>query len=160
MKKLIKMIAVTAVLALAAVSLAACGGNSNTQSKTESAASGTQSATESASADLSKVDISIVEGDFAAMESFAKALQNGEYEGKVVKATGINSRSNFGAKASVMTDDGSGKKIGTTYIITGVDSIDGYPENDAVIQITGVVTKSDNGISCHIEVPSDQVVVK
>ena len=175
MKKLMKTISVTAVLALAAAALAGCGG---AQSKVESAASAAAgavesaasaaagavesaaSAVESAVADLSKVDVTIEDGDYAAMEAFAKELQNGGNVGKVVKVTGTSTRSNFGAKASVMVSNGEGEKIGTTYIITGVDAIDGYPQDDAVIQITGVVTKSDNGISCHIEVPADQVVTK
>lgn len=169
MKKMFKIIAVTAALTLAAATFAACG--SNAQSKVESAASAAASAVESAAsavesaaanaaADLSKVDITIAEGDYAAMETFAKELQNVQNEGKVVKVTGINSRSNFGAKASVMVSDGGSQKVGTTYIITGVDSIDGYPENDATIEITGVVTKDASGMFCYIAVPADMVVVK
>lgn len=169
MKKTIKFFAVAAALTLCASVFAACGSSDNkagggASSAASAAASGAESsAAESkaaASADLSNPEITIADGDYDAMESFAKELQSGQNEGKVVKITGINSRSNFGAKASIMESNGDGKKIGTTYIITGADSIDAYPAEDATIEITGVVTKSDNGISCQIEVAPENVVTK
>lgn len=189
MKRFFKIISVTAALAVAAGTFAACGqaaesaasaaGNalesaaSAAASAAESAVSAAASAAESAAAaagsavsealdniDFSAPVIIIESGDYAGMEAFAKELQSGGNEGKVVRITGINARSPFGAKATINESDGSGKKIGTTYMIQGADSIDAYPEDDAEITVTGVVVKSDNGVSCHVAVPAQNVQVK
>lgn len=177
MKKLITIISVTAALAFAAGTLSACGGAAESAvsaagsaaqsavsavgSAAESAVSAAASAAESAldNIDFSNPVVVIESGDYAGMEAFAKELQSGGNVGKVVKITGISTRSPFGAKATISESDGSGKKIGTTYVIQGADSIDAYPEEDAEIVITGVVVKSDNGISCQIEVPAQNVTV-
>lgn len=184
MKKLITIISVTAALAFAAGTLSACGGaaesavsaagsaaqsavsavGSAAESAVSAAASAAESAVSAAESALDNIDFSnpvvvIESGDYAGMEAFAKELQSGGNVGKVVKITGISTRSPFGAKATISESDGSGKKIGTTYVIQGADSIDAYPEEDAEIVITGVVVKSDNGISCQIEVPAQNVTV-
>ena len=173
MKKFTKALAIMMVLALSAFVFAACG-KSKTESKTEggkteSSQAGGESAQQSneASAQDSAADvnydnptITIAEGDYAAMETFAKELQSGGHQGEVVKITGISTRSNFGVKASIMESDGSGKKIGTTYVIEGVEKIDDYPAEDATVELTGVVKLSDNNISCQISVPSDKITVK
>ena len=175
MKKLITILSVTTALVFAAGTLSACGGAAESTvsaagSAAESAASAVASAAESAvSAAASAIDnadvdfsnpvVVIESGDYAGMEAFAKELQSGGNMGKVVKITGISARSPFGAKATISESDGNGKKIGTTYVIQGADSIDAYPAEDAEIVITGVVVKSDNGISCQIEVPAQNVTV-
>ena len=102
-------------------------------------------------------DITINNGDYDAMKTFASEMQGKTHEGKVVKVTGISTRSNFGAKASIMESDGGSQKIGATYKLTGVDAIDGYPADDAVVELTGVVKVDDNGISCYIEVAPDNL---
>lgn len=174
MKNLTKALAVMLVLALSAFVFAACG-KSKTESKTEgsktesSQAGGESSAQESneASADVGSSDvnydnpdITIAEGDYDAIEALATSMQSGGEQGKVVKITGISTRSNFGVKASIMESNGEGKKIGTTYVIAGVDNIDDYPAEDATVELTGVVKLSDNGISCYLDVPSDRITVK
>ena len=162
MKAFTKVLAVVMVLALSVFVFAACGDNSGstTESKADDGAS--SQAVES-KADGGNVDYSNPEktiSDFADLETFAKELQSNGNQGMVVKITGINSRSNFGAKATISISDGDSTKIGTTYKIDGVDNIEDYPENDANIEITGVVTLEEGGIGCFIAVPKDQVVVK
>lgn len=166
MKKTLKIMAVAAALVLAATVFAACGGKteggsasgaSSAASAASSAESKAESTAESKAADLSNPDITINNGDYDAMKTFASEMQGKTHEGKVVKVTGISVRSNFGAKASIMESDGGSQKIGTTYKLTGVDAIDGYPADDAVVELTGVVKPDDNGISCYIEVAPENL---
>ncbi len=167
MKKILKAMAIVMALALSVAVFAACGNSEQPKEvavKGESSGSADHTATEMVSSndgvDYSKVDITVNDGDYAAMNELATALQSGGNQGKIVKITGVNSRSQFGAKASVMVSDGSSGKIGTTYKIAGVDTIDQYPENDSVIELTGVVKLDDNGISCYVEVPPEHLIVK
>ena len=167
MKKILKAMAIVMALALSVAVFAACGNSDwpkEAAVKGESSGASENTATEAVSpndgVDYSKIDITVSDGDYAAMQEFATALQSGGNQGKVVKITGINSRSQFGAKATVMVSDGNSSKIGTTYKIAGVDSIDKYPENDSVIELTGVVKLDDNGISCYVEVPPENLIVK
>ena len=167
MKKTLKFMAVAAALVLAATVFAACGGKteggsaSGASSAASAAASSAESKAESTAenktADLSNPDITINNGDYDAMKTFASEMQGKTHEGKVVRVTGISTRSNFGAKASIMESDGGTQKIGATYKLTGVDSIDGYPADDAVVELTGVVKVDDNGISCYIEVAPENL---
>ncbi len=164
MKTITKIMAVVMALALTAMVFAACGSGSTTESKADDASSqavessDTESKADGGDVDYSKPEKTITE--FSDLETFAKELQSNGNQGMVVKITGINSRSNFGAKATISISDGDKTKIGTTYKIDGVDKIDDYPENDANIEITGVVTLEEGGIGCFIAVPKDQVVVK
>lgn len=161
MKVITKVLAVVMVLALTAMVFAACGGNSGstTESKADDASSqAVESKADGGNVDYSKPEKTISE--FADLEAFAKELQSNGNQGMVVKITGINSRSNFGAKATISISDGDKTKIGTTYKIDGVDKIDDYPADDANIEITGVVTLEESGLGCYIAVPKDQVVVK
>ncbi len=162
MKKFFKIIAVTMALALSASVFAACGSSS---SKTEesskaadsSAASKADDSSKSADADYDNPTATFGEGDYDALKAYASEMQTNGHQGEVVKITGINSRSNFGAKATISISDGASSKIGTTYKIDGADSIDAYPADDATITITGVVTLEDSGLGCYIAVPADRV---
>ena len=171
MKTIFRAIAVMLVLAFTASVFAACG--SHTESAAGSEGSETRAATiseagsratadestasEARRIDYSKPDITIEDGDYAAMEGLAKELQVGKNQGKVVKVTGISTRSRYGVKGSVLEDNGEGRKIGTAYTIIGADSLEAYPENDAKVELTGVVRPEENGISCCIEVPRDKI---
>ena len=166
MRRTLKIMAVAAAMVLAATVFAACGGKteggaSGASSAASAAASSAESKAESTAenkaADLSNPDITINNGDYDAMKTFASEMQGKIHEGKVVKVTGISTRSNFGAKASIMESDGGTQKIGATYKLTGVDAIEGYPEDDAVVELTGVVKVDDNGISCYIEVAPENL---
>ena len=171
MKKFTKLFAVVMALALTAVMFAACGGSSSSDADSSDASSQaveSKAGDESSKGDESKVDNGSVDYDnptvtiidFETMETYAKEMQSNGHQGEVVKVTGINSRSNFGAKATISISDGGSTKKGTTYKIDGADSIDAYPENDAEIEITGVVTLEEGGIGCYIAVPADRVTVK
>ncbi len=162
MKAFTKVLAIVMVLALATVVFAACGGGDDKTKgdDTSSAASAVESGAESkaeSKADADYDNPTKVITDYADMEAYAKEMQSNGHQGEVVKVTGVNSRSNFGAKASVMIADGNGGKIGTTYMIDGATSIEDYPEEDANIEVTGVVTLSEGGIGCYIAAPKEYV---
>lgn len=161
MKKITRILAVAMVLALTAMVFAACGGSGSStaeSSKTDASSQAVESKADNASVDYNNPTVTIT--DYAAMETYAKEMQSNGHQGEVVKVVGINSRSNFGAKATVSISDGGSKKIGTTYKINGADSIDAYPAEDAEIEITGVVTLEESGLGCFIAVPADKVTVK
>ena len=176
MKKLIKSLSVTAALVLAAAALSACG--SKTESKAESnpatssqvsqvedttaqveetTAEAEETTAEAAEPDYENPDV--VLSDFNSLKTYAKEMQSNEHQGEVVKVTGFNKRSMFEAKASVMIKGDDGTSFGTTYRIIGIDSIEGYPEDDDLIEITGVVTLEEGGIGCYIAVPKSQVTI-
>lgn len=171
MKKLIKNIAVSMALALSASVFAACGSSSSSNADSSNAVSGksesgaAESSVESKAdesgnageADFNNPTITFRDGDYDALKAYASEMQSNQHQGEVVKITGINSRSNFGAKATISLSDGGSRKIGTTYKIDGADSIDAYPENDATITVTGVVTLEENGLGCYLAVPADMV---
>ena len=87
------------------------------------------------------------------------AIEKGSLSLQASKISNTTSRGVYvrDAKASIMESDGGSQKIGATYKLTGVDAIDGYPADDAVVELTGVVKVDDNGISCYIEVAPDNL---
>ncbi len=167
MTKFGKILTVFAGLALC-VTLAACG-NSGGESKVDNATppsdgasvvSGvdqiSQGVQPAGDADYSNPAVTIAADDYDGMKTFADAMLAGQHDGKVVKVTGINSRSMFGAKASVMISDGGSGKLGVTYKIKGVESIDEYPADDANIELVGVVSTDENGVR-FLEVPAENL---
>lgn len=161
MKKLFKIIAVTMALALSASVFAACGSSSSNTEESSKADTNTSSKADesgkTADVDYDNPTATFGEGDYDALKAYASEMQTNGHQGEVVKITGINSRSNFGAKATISISDGASSKIGTTYKIDGADSIDAYPAEDATITITGVVTLEESGLGCYIAVPADRV---
>ena len=168
MKKITKALAVIMVLAVSAAAFAACGSSSSSKSDSKAESSASQKSEGSKSedskpegdVDYNNPTATLGEGDYEAMMTYAKEMQSNGHKGEVVRITGINSRSNFGAKASVLISDGGSKKIGPTYKIDGAASIDDYPANDATVEVTGVVTLEEGGLGCYIAVPADKVVTK
>jgi len=90
-------------------------------------------------ADLSNVDVTVVYGDYDAMEKLSKAIQNGEMVGKVVKIDGVvmhpaNSYSIGQANESVSA------KIGTQFDIVDAAAVY-YPADGDRVVITGKVVE-------------------
>ena len=123
----------------------------------ETTAEAEETTAEAAEPDYENPDV--VLSDFNSLKTYAKEMQSNEHQGEVVKVMGFNKRSVFEAKASVMIKGDDGTSFGTTYRIIGIDSIEGYPEDDDIIEITGVVTLEERGIGCYIAVPKSQVTI-
>ena len=121
------------------------GGNSQTTSLT--------------AADLANVDETIAYGDFDAMQTLSKSIQNGEKTGKVVKIDGLVSKPGT-TYSIVQENEGGTKKIGTKFVIEGADT-SAYPKDGAHVVITGKVIEDPNtALSFYIETISEKVEVK
>lgn len=86
----------------------------------------------------SDIDVVIDFGDYEAMETQAKAIQDGEMLGAVVQIDGIVSHPMN--KYSIVEENESGSKIGTEFIIEGVDESE-YPQDGERVIITGEVVE-------------------
>ena len=162
MKKVFKALAIISVLGLALASLAACGGSKESAAEKSSAAASekaadTEAVTEAA-VDFDKADVTIAEGDYDGMKAFVNDMQAGKYDGKVVKVTGISTRSGMSVKGSIMESDGASSKFGCTYIIKDAATIDAYPAEDARVELVGVVKTGEYDVR-YLEVPQDRLTV-
>lgn len=151
-------------LALSAALFSACGSSeseSKSDSKVESSAASSQATGDSASkpVDYSNPSVTIKSGDYKGMKTFANEMLEGKHDGEVIKVDGISTRSSLGVKGSILISDGKSSKIGVTYKITGAESIEKYPAEDAEVVVTGVIKADENGIR-YIEVPEDKVELK
>ena len=90
--------------------------------------------------DLSEVDTSIDFGDYDAMYEQAKAIQNGDILGAVIKIDGIVSHPM--SKYSIVEKDENGSAIGTEFIIEGIEESE-YPQDGDRIIITGQVIEKE-----------------
>ena len=90
----------------------------------------------SGSVDYSKVDVTVEYGDYDTMYTQAKAIQNGEMTGKIVKIDGIVSHPL--SKYSIVETGEGGNKIGTEFEIEGAEE-SAYPEDGDHVIITGEV---------------------
>ena len=88
--------------------------------------------------DLKNVDVEVAYGDFDAMKTLSKDIQNGKMTGKVVKIDGLVSHP--GQSYSVVEKSADGKqKIGTVFNIE--DSAD-YPADGERVVITAKVLEN------------------
>ena len=90
--------------------------------------------------DYSKPDVVVEYGDYDTMRAQSKAIQNGEMLGKTVRIEGIVSHPM--TKYSIVQEDEDGNKIGTEFVIEGLDE-DEYPQDGERVVISGeVIEKS------------------
>ena len=169
MKKIFKALAVASVLALALTAFAACGNSekSSAAEKTQASEEKNESAEDKdtateapaeAAVDYDKPDVTIEEGDYDGMKTCTDDMLAGKYDGKVVKVTGISTRSQLSVKGSIMQSNGSGSKHGCTYMIKDAETIDAYPAEDATVELTGVVKIGEYDVR-YLEVPQDKLTV-
>lgn len=91
------------------------------------------------SGDLKNVDVEVSYGDYDAMKTLAKSIQNGEMTGKVVKIDGVVSHP--GQSYSVVEKSADGKqKIGTVF---NIEDSSEYPADGERIVITAKVLEKD-----------------
>ena len=99
---------------------------------------GTNQSTVYTAGDFTPIQQSIEFGDYNAMCSLAKEIQNGEAIGKIVEIDGYVSHP--GTKYSIVQKNGDGtKSIGTEFVIEGNNGLEEliehvmYTKNDAVL---------------------------
>ncbi len=114
---------------------------SSSTSNDNSQASGnnTQTSGNVTAPELANVDVAVAYGDYAAMQSLSKDIQNGKMTGKVVRIDGIVAHP--GTKYSIVQQDASGsQKIGTEFVIE--DSAD-YPHDGERAVVVGKVIEKE-----------------
>ena len=90
--------------------------------------------------DYSEPDVVVEYGDYDTMRTQSKAIQNGEMLGKTIRIEGIVSHPM--TKYSIVQEDEDGNKIGTEFVIEGLDE-DEYPQDGERVVISGeVIEKS------------------
>lgn len=90
--------------------------------------------------DYSEPDVVVEYGDYDTMRTQSKAIQNGEMLGMTVRIEGIVSHPM--TKYSIVQEDEDGNKIGTEFVIEGLDE-DEYPQDGERVVISGeVIEKS------------------
>lgn len=157
-----KITVLVAGVMMSAMLLTACGGGSSssqatTSSKTSSTAASTATSTAAntvtssatastaggfedlTAADLANPTKTVAYGDYAAMETLSKAIQNGEATGEVVSIDGQVINFAKGMSYSIgEKDPDSSSRIGTTFIILGAEE-EAYPADTTHIKFTGKV---------------------
>lgn len=92
-------------------------------------------------ADLANVDVAVEYGDYDAMQTLAKSIQNGEMVGKVVKINGLVSHP--GTIYSIVEENESGsQKIGTQFVISDAAEAE-YPVDGAHVVLIGKIVQKD-----------------
>ncbi len=177
-RTMLRVFALAMIAALLVMGLAACGGSTTggstapktttettTPAETESSAASTEEPEATAAPanylDVSGVDFSspsvvIAEGDYDAMETLAKQMQNFEIDaGTVVEITGEVGASMMSHTIVVPNEDHS-QRTGTTFELTG-DTLPEVPSDGTPIHIVGVVRMGE--YFNVLVVPADQFQV-
>ena len=89
-------------------------------------------------ADYLEPDVIVEYGDYDMMRVQSKAIQNGEMLGKTIRVEGIVSHPM--TTYSIVQEDEDGSKIGTEFVIEGLDE-DGYPQDGERVVISGEVAE-------------------
>lgn len=163
MKKLMIILAPALALCFVAAAFASCGKTGGkdegvTAEANQTEDGGQSAETQAPEADYSKPDLVIEADDFDAMESFLNDWESQKWDGKVIRITGISARRTSNCTIMEKNADGVGK--GCSYEILGAAFPDGYPEDDAVVTLTGVLFFNPDTWARILQVPADQVVVK
>ncbi len=90
--------------------------------------------------DYSTIDVSVEYGDYDGMYTLSKSIQNGEATGEIVMIDGVVSHPM--TKYSIVEKGEDGNKIGTEFVIEGIEE-DAYPEDGTRLVITGEVIEKE-----------------
>ena len=132
-------VAVVAVIAIiVGIVLAKGNGGGTSDGGDESGTSQVESNVNEA--DYSVIDVSVEYGDYDTMYTLSKSIQNGEATGQIVRIDGVVSHPM--SKYSIVQEDESGAKIGTEFVIEGIEEAD-YPEDGDHVIITGEVIEKE-----------------
>ena len=135
-KNMIISIAVAAVVVVAII-IGVVIGNSKSGGDSNGSDGG-NTGNNIASVDYSNVDTTIYYGDYEGMYDLSKRIQNGEAIGEIVSIDG--DVSHLMNSYSIIQKDENDNRIGTEFLIEGVDEGD-YPQNGEHIMITGEVVE-------------------
>ena len=113
-------------------------GNGNDGTDTNNDTTQTEGSTQGI--DYSNIDVVVGFGDYEVMEAQAHAIQNGEMLGKIIQIDGIVSHPM--SKYSIVEEDENGSKIGTEFVIEGLDE-NAYPQDGNHVIITGEVVEKE-----------------
>ena len=109
-------------------------------------------------ADYANPEVSVEINDFNTMSDFMKGFTNGEYDGEVIKITGINKHR--GNTCSIVQQKDNGSSLGVTWEILDGTFPDDYPEAEAKITISGVVEVTREDGARAIEVLKSNVIIE
>ena len=130
----VAVIAVIAIVVGVVIATRPKGGDGDDGADANDNTAQTESSTQSV--DYSNIDVIVGFGDYEVMEAQAKAIQNGEMMGKIIQIDGLVSHPM--SKYSIVEEDENGSKIGTEFVIEGLDE-DSYPQDGDHVIITGEV---------------------
>ena len=109
-------------------------------------------------ADYSNPEVSVEINDFKSMNDFMEGFQIGDYDGKVIKITGVNRH--YGNTCSITQQKDNGSSIGVTWEVLDGTFPDDYPDNNVKITISGVVEiTKENGYRA-IEVLKSNLILE
>lgn len=150
-----KAAALLTVAALVITAFAACSCRPNNEKK-KYIVKDFHSEVENADYNNPEVDVTI--GDFKSMNDFIDGFQTGEYDGKVIKITGVNRH--YGNTCSIVQQKDNGSSIGVTWEVLDGTFPDDYPENEQKITISGVVEVTTEEGYRAIEVLKDNIIIE
>ncbi|MGX8728315.1 MAG: hypothetical protein ACSW75_01975 [Lachnospiraceae bacterium] len=132
----------------------------STASSTETSAAATAGGFEDlTAADLANPTKTVAYGDFEAMQTLSKAIQNGEATGEVVSVDGEVINFAKGMSYSIgEKDPDAGSRIGTTFVIVGAEE-EAYPADKTHVKFTGKVFYDEASYSFKLYTLPDFVVV-
>ena len=130
----VAVIAVIAIVVGVVIATRPKGGDGDDGADANDNTAQTESSTQNV--DYSNIDVIVGFGDYEVMEAQAKAIQNGEMMGKIIQIDGLVSHPM--SKYSIVEEDENGSKIGTEFVIEGLDE-DSYPQDGDRVIITGEV---------------------
>lgn len=146
------VISIVAVIAVIAIVVGVIVANNNKSGNGGEPSGGTSQTNGLTAADLANVDENIAFGEFDAMQTLSKSIQNGEKVGVVVKVDGLVSKP--GSTYSVVEANAENtKKIGTKFVIEGAEDAD-YPKDGDHIVITGKVVEESPMVFIIKTIPS------
>ncbi len=186
MNNLAKILTVSIASVIALCCVAGCNGNSGTGEATESSTTSTadnassadegttESADEStgkdttessageasvdlASADYSNPAVTIEFGDFELIQTVTQDMQTGKYDGQVIKVTGISEKRMSNCTV-LEKDESTGNGYGMSYYLDGQPDLSEYPDEEAKVELLGVVTVGEYDVRALTVLP-DKVTV-
>ena len=187
MKTITKILVISMAAAISLCCVTGCANNSGSENKTESSAASTASNTDDnsdtdtdsdtastdesnadessaadasvdlASADYSNPAVTIEFGDTELIQTVTQDMQTGKYDGKVIKVTGISEK-RMSSCTVMEKDEKTGTGYGMTYYLDGQPDLSEYPDEEAKVELLGVVTVGEYDVRALTVLP-DKVTV-
>lgn len=165
MKRIISILALVLAVLMVCGAFAACSSDKKTDTASKADAAETQAAETEADAteapaevDYTDVALTIEDGDFDAMEAFLASWESGQYDGKVIKVTGISEqRMSNCTVIERNAEDNAGR--GFSWEIVDGKFPDDYPADGAKVTLVGVMTIVNEYGARALMVPKENITV-